>query len=187
MATIARFRDFTIWLKADDRHAIAPSLVAKLYRAHARHKVARRFTAVRMTTGSKPLIRGYSEGLRLFLSYSAAESLGGAIDHHITRWTIIDHSLTAALRQLSKPLAKRTDVLKGSAHKSLIAFLDHEHDNVRFVATALRHLVAHGDFTPTGAGVMTKAGAESIRCLADRLLEESDRQFAGWFARIAGE
>ena len=97
MATISRFREFTIWLKADDRPAFAPSLVAKLYRARARHRVARQFTAVRMENGLSSLIRGYSEGFRLFLSYSAAEGLGSAIDHHITRWTIIDHSLAETL------------------------------------------------------------------------------------------
>lgn len=187
MATRSRFKEFTLWLKSGDRQDLASATVTRLYRAHARHRVARRFQGLRRENGSDSLIRGYSEGLRLFLSYSAAEAFGNAIGHHITRWTICDPSLAPPLRKLSKPLAERPDVIKGTARSSLIAFLDSEHDNIRVVATALRHLVAHGDFTPTGAGVMTKQGAESIRRLADHMLVESDRQFAVWFARMAGK
>ncbi len=91
------------------------------------------------------------------------------------------------LRRIAEPLRDRTDVLKGNARSDLIKFVDREHDNVRVVATAFRHLVAHGDFTPTGTGIMTVSGAKAVLRLGNHVLTESERQFSAWFARMAGE
>lgn len=186
MAVLPNFREFNAWLKACDCPQIPPTTLSKLYRAYARHKVAKRFRDVRIDDASDALVRGYSVGIRTFLCYSAAEAMGAAIEKHVSRWTIHDESISPVLRRLAEPLRDRHDVLKGAARSDLIKFVDREHENVRSFATALRHLVAHGDFTPTGTGMMTVAGATAVMRLGNLMLTESERQFAAWFGRISG-
>lgn len=187
MAVLPHFREFNVWLKACDCPHIPSATISKLYRAHARHRVAKRFRGLRIHDASDALLRGYSVGIRTFLCYSAAEAMGAAIGKHVSRWTIRDEDIVPVLRRIAEPLRDRTDVLKGSARSDLIKFVDRENDNVRVVATAFRHLVAHGDFTPTGTGIMTVAGANAVLRLGNLVLTESERQFSAWFARMAGE
>ena len=53
-------------------------------------------------------------------------------------------------------------------------------DDVRVAATALRVMVAHGRFTPTGTDSLTMAGAEALQQLSVVLLLECERRFGGW-------
>jgi len=48
--------------------------------------------------------------------------------------------------------------------------------DVRIVATALRVMVAHGTFTPTGTDSLTNTGAEALQRLSDVLLRECERR-----------
>lgn len=113
--------------------------------------------------------------------------MGAAIGFHVSRWVVRDDSLQAPLRRLAGPLLTARDGLKESMREKVSIFVDGKDDNVRVVATALRHLVAHGDFTPSGTGAMTKSGAKVIRRLGSLLLIESERQFAAWFEKLAGK
>jgi hypothetical protein len=185
MTSLPRFREFMIWLNAESRPQITPATLKKLYRARARHKVATNFQGLRIYKGSTELVRGYSAGMRLFLSYSAAEAMGEAVEKHVAAWDIRDDLIASPLRRIAKPLPERHVVLSKKVRQHVAAFVAHEHDNVRVVATALRHLVAHGEFTPTGASVMTKVGVAAVSRLSDHLLSESERQFATWFTKIA--
>ena len=58
-------------------------------------------------------------------------------------------------------------------------FMDGDID-IRIPATALRVMVAHGSFTPTGTDSLTKAGAEALQRLSDVLLHECERRFGAW-------
>ena len=185
MSLLPHFREFTVWVKAEARPHVATATLKKLFRAKARHTVARRFHGIRIAKGSNALIRGYSAGMRLFLSYSAAEAMGEVVESHVTSWELYDKSLEPPLRRIAAPLPARDDVLSKGVRQSVAAFLARDHDNVRVVATALRHLIAHGDFTPTGAGMMTKVGAHAIEQLGNHLLAESERRFAAWFKEVA--
>lgn len=184
---LPQFREFTLWLRSAGRPKVPENTLVKLYRASARHKVAKRFRDLRIDKGSDDLVRGYSAGLQLFLCYSAAEAMGAAIGFHVSRWVVRDDSLQAPLRRLAGPLLTARDGLKESMREKVSIFVDGKDDNVRVVATALRHLVAHGDFTPSGTGAMTKSGAKVIRRLGSLLLIESERQFAAWFEKLAGK
>lgn len=134
---------------------------------------------------SEKLIRGYTTGLRLLLCYSAAESLGEAIGEKVTTWVITDESLLFPLRRLATPLPDRSDVLHKHVREQVTAFVSQEHDNIRVIATALRHLMAHGHFTPTGAGAMTKAGSDAIENLSTHLITETERRFVAWFESVS--
>ncbi len=179
--TLRHFREFNLWLKADKRPNISKDTVAKLFVSHARLKVAKRFDGVQMRQASQNLIRGYTAGIRLLLCYSAAESLGDAIGEKVTTWEITDEPLLIPLRRLAAPLPDRSDILHKHVREQVATFISRKHDNIRVVATALRHLMAHGHFTPTGAGAMTKAGSDAIDKLSKHLIAETERRFAEWF------
>ena len=55
-----------------------------------------------------------------------------------------------------------------------------KHGEVRIPATALRVMVAHGSFTPTGTGSLTKASSKALQRLSDVLLQECERRFGAW-------
>jgi hypothetical protein len=187
MSTLPKFREFTVWVKSGSRPEVASATLNKLYRARARHKVARNFLELRVRKGSRELVRGYSAGMRLFLSYSAAEAMGDAVGKHITAWEIENQLLGKALRRIVKPLCDSHDVFSNKVRRSIAAYIGHEHGNVLVVATALRHLIAHGEFTPMRAGLMTKAGADAVSQLANLLLAESESRFTAWFKDVAGQ
>jgi len=181
---LRHFRELNLWLKTDKRPDISKDTVAKLFVSHARLKVAKRFDGVRMRRASQNLIRGYTAGMRLLLCYSAAESMGEAIGEKVTTWEITDEPLLVPLRRLAAPLPDRSDILHKHIREQVANFIFHKHDNIRVVATALRHLMAHGHFTPTGAGAMTNAGSDAIETLSKHLVAETERRFAEWFNKI---
>lgn len=180
MATLDGLREFLLWHKAQPAPIVSEQTLARLYRSHARLRVARRFSGMDIRHASEALVRGYDAGMGLFLTYSGAEALGDVVDRHVTAWVIRDAELAAPLRKMALPLVDRDDVIKPKLRRELLAFCDGEHDNVRVVATALRHLVAHGDFSPTGLKAMSKTGANAIGTLAGHLRDECGRQFRGW-------
>ncbi|MGI9150148.1 MAG: hypothetical protein ACR2IX_01365 [Limnohabitans sp.] len=153
----------------------------QLNRFYARYRLAAHFEAVHAHGYSEKALRGYTAGLRLLAAYSAAELLGEAIGSQITSWKIPDSALAAALRRvLLRPSADSEGIFsqKGLREK-LQLFIDGDID-VRIPATALRVMVAHGSFTPTGTDSLTKAGAEALQRLSDVLLQECEQRFAHW-------
>ena len=58
-------------------------------------------------------------------------------------------------------------------------FMDGERD-VCIAATALRGMVVHGTFTPTGTNSLTKAGADPLQGFSDELFKKSARRFGVW-------
>lgn len=153
----------------------------QLNRFYARYRLAANFEAVHADGYSEKALRGYTAGLRLLAAYSAAELLGEAIGSNVTCWKIPYSALTAALRRvLLRPFADSKGLFaqKGLREK-LQLFMDGDID-VRIPATALRVMVAHGSFTPTGTDSLTKAGAEALQRLSDVLLQECEWRFGAW-------
>jgi hypothetical protein len=153
----------------------------QLNRFYARYRLAAHFEAVHAHGYSEKALRGYTAGLRLLAAYSAAELLGEAIGSNVTSWKIPDSALAAALRRLLlRPSVDSNGLFaqKGLREK-LQLFMDEDID-VRIPATALRVMVAHGSFTPTGTDSLTKAGAEALQRLSDVLLQECERRFGAW-------
>ena len=79
MPSLARFHEFTIWLKTANRPQVAVATLNWLYRARARRNVAKTFLGLRIHDGTTELVRGYLAEMQLFLSYSAAEAMGDAV------------------------------------------------------------------------------------------------------------
>jgi len=153
----------------------------QLNRFYARYRLAARFDAVHAHGYSEKALRGYAAGLRLMAAYSAAELLGEAIADKITSWEIPDPTLATTLRRvLLRPATNSSDLFsQDGLRKKLQVFMDGESD-VRIAATALRVMVAHGTFTPTGTDSLTKTGAEALQRLSDALLKECEQRFCAW-------
>jgi hypothetical protein len=76
---------------------------------------------------------------------------------------------------LEEPLRKRID-----------GFVRGDCDNVRVMATALRHLVAHGHFAPAGKLSLNNASALAVEKLCDDLLRATEKRFVAWFEKVSG-
>lgn len=186
MPVLPLFREFTQWIKTDHPAQLPEQTVSRLYRAHARLRVAKRYDGIRLKGLSPTLVAGYSAGVRLLLSYSAAESMGGAIGRHITNWTIRHPEIVAPLRRISKELKDWPVGLNNTVKAQLTDFVLERHDNVRVPATALRHLMAHGHFAPAGKISLKKTEIATVETLCDDLIAETERRFATWFHGISG-
>ncbi len=160
----------------------------QLNRFYARYRLAVRFEAVHAHGYSEKALSGYAAGLRLMAAYSAAELLGEAIAEKITSWEISNPALATELRRLL--LLPATDASglfsQEGLRKKLHLFMDGESD-VRIAATALRVMVAHGTFTPTGTDSLTKSGADTLQRLSDALLKECERRFGAWLQERLGQ
>jgi len=187
MPVLPLFREFTQRIKTDQPSDLPDHAVSRLYRAHARLRVAKRYDGIRLNGLSSALVAGYSAGVRLLLSYSAAESMGNAIDRHITQWTIHDPEIVSPLRRISKELKEWPVGLNKSVKAQLTDFVLERHDNVRVPATALRHLMAHGHFAPAGKISLKKTEINAVDILCDDLILETERRFAAWFNDLAGD
>jgi hypothetical protein len=173
----------------EDEDLLCPTVTRRqLNRFYARYRLAVRFDAVHAHGYSEKALRGYAAGLRLMAAYSAAELLGEAIAHKITSWDISDPALATALRRvLFRPATDSSGLFSQEGlRKKLQLFMDGESD-VRIAATALRVMVAHGTFTPTGTDSLTKAGADALQRLSDALLKECERRFGAWLQERLGQ
>jgi hypothetical protein len=186
MPVLPLFREFTIWIKTERPNNLPQQAVSRLYRAHARLRVAKRFDGILLRGLSDTLVGGYSAGVRLLLAYSAAESLGEAIGRRITTWTIRNDDIVETLRRISADLKDWPIGLNDHVKEQLADFVRGHNDNVRIPATALRHLMAHGHFAPAGKIALRKKQLEAVEKLTQDLILETERKFASWFESVSG-
>ena len=119
--------------------------------------------------------------MRLLAAYSAAELLGQATDDKVINWKIKDPKLASALRKsLSRANGSAHDIFSDARLRDRLDRFMLGDDDVRVAATALRVMVAHGSFTPTGVDALTKTGADALQQLSDVLLQECERRFGIW-------
>lgn len=186
MPVLPLFREFTVWLKTERPDHLPEQAVSRLYRAHARLRVAKRFDGIRLLGLSTRLVNGYSAGVHLLLSYSAAESMGNAIGRHVTTWSIRNPEIVVPLRRISAELKEWPIGLKDNVKKQLAEFVLEQNDNIRVPATALRHLMAHGHFAPAGKIALDKRDVKAVKTLSRDLIAETERKFAIWFQSVSG-
>ena len=185
MSTLRRFKKYNEWLKAEERPQVPKEIAARIYRFHARFKVAKTYGGLRIKGCSDELLRGYTEGLRLFLTYTAAERLGDAIKKPCAHWTIFDPALAKRLRRVATAVLANPEGLSAKVQEQVNRLAVGEHDNVVSLATALRHLFAHGHFTPTGQDSTTLATAAALRDLSELIQAETERRFVAWFDEVS--
>lgn len=135
----------------------------------------------------------YLAGTKLLLAYSAAEAYMRAEDLFrgrqpatVTTWSISRSALARDLLPLVKLILERADnhgALKADMKERLTKFVEEKSSDVRPVATALRHVHAHGGLT---ARSLTGTGDEqgndyvkAVDALAQALLEKCNEKFSG--------
>lgn len=162
----------------EERDGLCPAATRRqLNRFYARYRLTVRFDAVHAHSYSKKALRGYAAGL-----------LGEAIAEKITSWEISNPALATALRRLLLRPAKDSSGFfsQEGLRKKLQLFMDGESD-VRIAATALRVMMAHVSFMPTGTDSLTKTGADALQRLSDALLKECERRFGVWLQERLGQ
>jgi hypothetical protein len=186
MPVLAKFREYHVWLKGGESGVVRDKTRSLLNIAHARLRIAKQFEDVRIRDVSPLLVRGYSVGVRLLLSYSAAETMGKAIGPHVAEWKIRNDDILPALRRLGSHLRDWDYVLEEPLRKRIDGFVRGDCDNVRVMATALRHLMAHGHFAPAGELSLNKASTLAVEKLCDNLLHATEKRFVAWFEKVSG-
>lgn len=143
--------------------------------------------------------QAYLAGTKLLLAYSAGEALVRAEDlfrdrkpSSVSSWSISRAGLAKDLLPLAKLILDNADShgnLNSSTKSFLAKFCVGTKSNVRPVATALRHVHAHGGLTArniTGYGVNHASGhAIAIDALALAMLEKCDERFSLLFKDLS--
>jgi hypothetical protein len=154
----------------------------KLNRFYARYNLAARFHSISASEFSLDALRGYSAGLKLFMTYNAAELLGEAIGEPVYQWEIKNADLANQLRRtLQKAHLDESGIFTSRGlKKKLSDFMSGTSTDVRVAATALRVMFAHGSFTPTGVDSLSKKGGDAIIELANILHDNCNIKFTRW-------
>ena len=154
----------------------------KLNRFHARYQIASRFESISAAHYSEKALRGYASGIKLILAFSAAERLGEALGQTVYTWNINDRPLADRLRTMLPSSREVADAHFDRPQMSakVVAFTQSEDPNVTIAARALRIMMAHGSFTPTGIDALTAKGANTLLKLSNLLLDECANRFNGW-------
>ena len=183
---LPHWKEFCDFKKTNEA-AIDSDQLSKLNRFRARHRLATKLVSIHADGISEQTLRGYTAGLKLMLAYSAAEILGSALGKPVTQWEIIEPRLAVSLRSILNRAGTRKDILfcKGQLRNRLGDFLKGTTDDVRIAATALRVMVAHGSFTPSGTDSLTVKGAQTVSQLADLMLKIAETHFADYVKSAA--
>jgi hypothetical protein len=171
------------WSQAieDNRVMASPGL----NRYAARYRAARLFLAVNVEPEqvSEEWSRGFSALLKVFLAYTAMESLArslpGRYEDNIKGFSKESVKLAQQIRKNRTLLDFLfTEISNAKLKPKLKAFADSENNDVFWVASAIRHLVAHGTLTVGGANARSMEKAEALLKLADVVMKVSDEKFS---------
>jgi hypothetical protein len=151
----------------------------------ARYRVAGNFCGANFLQLSENLTRGYDRAIQLLLAYSAFEAACSARGLKPEERPVDSDSGFAkeAKIKLLKVFGNIADtdfplkssLSNGALAKKVEGFFLKEHSNLQPVAAAMRHLFAHGLWTPYGANVLSKSACEAIDLLAQSVLREVDQ------------
>jgi hypothetical protein len=153
----------------------APS--AETARFRARFRMATGFRHAEFVGLSDRTGSAYSAVLRCVLAYSTWEALRDATSIHAR---IDSPDLAARLRGSRGLLPYLIDATDPPVSKAVTKVADSGSDNVRHVLAALRHLHAHGAWTPTASGLTSKRAVRLLEDLTLESLDAVDRAFSEW-------
>ena len=160
----------------------------QLNRAAARYRVASSFEGMRLKRpASSGIAAGYSSGIRLLLSYSAYESARRSIKalgvSNLARTrTSLYRSAASGIREHMQSDVRARQLLQCQVdsprlRQEVTRFVLGDDEELFAVATALRHLIAHGNWTPFGGGGQTVRARRALAQLSDYLLVETSSLF----------
>ena len=150
----------------------------------ARYRAASAYQSAMFMQLTDKLTAGYSAGMGLLLSYSAFEAACRASMRE-THKVEIPSSKGFAV-ECRKELIKwfghfgeedfplRGALASSQLRTGLDAFFAGENDNLLPIASAFRHLFAHGQWTPNGSDTLSKGACSAIEMLAQLLRMKGD-------------
>lgn len=138
-------------------------------------------------TGADPRTEeGYRAGLMVVLAYSALEHFEDQAVHRrkgaVNHVTIFDQSLANRLRtgiKAHKLLTSET-IVDPRLRARLQRWEDGRDSDVLVVAKSLRHMFAHGAFTPYGLDITKAAARDAMTDLADAVRVTAQDRFITW-------
>ena len=173
------WKEYVNYMKANGR---APSREWAIFAA--RYRAASAYQGAMFMQLTDKLTVGYSAGMGLLLSYSAFEaacrasmretyeveipgSKGFAVDcrKELIRWF-------GRFGEEDFPL--RGALASSELRKKLDSFFAKETENLLPIASAFRHLFAHGHWTPNGSDTLSKGACSAIEMLAQLLRMKGD-------------
>lgn len=155
----------------------------------ARYRAASAFQSAEFMQMTEKTSGGYSTGIRLLLSYSAYEYACAAAGVDINSVPVIPASATA--RKIAKMLGKvfgpetpaSTNLTQSIESKRLLArvlaSLSGKSHDLQPICAALRHMIAHGQWTPNGTSTITVEGRTLFEALSAQLLRAADSLLEG--------
>ena len=154
----------------------------------ARWHLASNLRGIQLEGAGKRTQEGYLAGLRVALAYSALEHL---LDHSIEKrrgavngLRIPDAKLAHRLRRELKTARILTseNISDQNIRRKLGSWESGQDPDVLIVARALRHMFAHGSFTPYGLDITRKAAREALEDLAALVRHEAQSRFGDWLS-----
>jgi hypothetical protein len=143
---------------------------------------------------SREVAAGYSEAIRLLLAYCAFESACSASGERAGDCPIVADSRVAPkmadlVRAEYGSVSEASFPLRGALHgkklvKRLDEFFQGQHSDLQPIAAALRHLFAHGVWTPSGGRAMSKRARRTLALLSEACLFSADGLLAAYLAKI---
>jgi hypothetical protein len=157
-------------------------------RFYARYALAYEFEGLKIKNMGARTIRGYSAMFEVMIAYSAFDAMLEGVEIFQVRTDIKLNRLQHKIENQEKLAAtireKCGDILdialqhcERKLRKQIYSFLKEEHDNVFFVAAAIRHVTAHGLLSVNGARLDLARNVEVFRKLASLILQHTDQQF----------
>jgi len=153
----------------------------------ARYRVAGNYCSASFFSLSEKTAKGYSEAIRLLLAYSAFEAACNASGRKPNECPVpSEEGFPKEARILLQKAFNKTPEAEFPLRHALNperlagkidAFLEGKEHNLQPIASALRHLFAHGIWTPHGADALSKTSCDALDVLSQSLLWAADRLF----------
>jgi hypothetical protein len=151
----------------------------------ARYRAAQAFQSVFFMQLSEKATIGYSVGMHLLLSYTAFELGCTASGANPNKRVVLifareEEKALKNIRRMygfeseSYTLCKR-NLTSSQLLDSINEFITGKHNNLQPICAAVRHLIAHGYWTPTGSNTLKAAARDAIENMTRSLLYASDQ------------
>lgn len=189
MKNLPYWKKWCLYVKSDLRGDHHKELRSNVNRANARYRLAQSFRGLDLDGISSGTRIGYEISLRLMLCYSAAESTATAIGQNVTGWHILDKALAKNARPIFTKensdgvvlIKDAMSVLNQPGMKNRLEdFVRGDTDDVRVAATAMRHLMAHGNLTVNALDMRLKRNQRTVETIAELMLSETENRFGEW-------
>ena len=155
---------------------------------NARYECAVRFQSCHFEPSySEPTALAYASGIKLLLSYSAAEALWRALGNQGNGingddWKLEDRRLASSLQTICSQLIEKSQIfcLNSKLVERLKDAMSPNGNNIFPILRALRHSFAHGHFTAWGQKESPEGAAELITLVSEWLLADLDQRFSAY-------